>query len=56
MTLSERSVNKPTTVLMIFILLIAFGIYATFNLPIDRFPEMELPYILISTTYENAGP
>lgn len=56
MTLSERSVNKPTTVLMIFILLVALGIYATFNLPIDRFPEMELPYVIVYTTYENAGP
>ena len=56
MTLSERSVNKPTTVLMIFILLFALGCYAVFNLPIDRFPDMELPYIAIATTYENAGP
>lgn len=56
MTLSERSVNKPTTVLMIFILLIAFGIYSMLSLPIDRFPDMELPYIAISTTYKNAGP
>lgn len=56
MSLSERSVNKPTTVLMIFILLVALGIYAALNLPIDRFPDMELPYIAIMTTYENAGP
>ena len=56
MTLSERSVKKPTTVVMIFILLIAFGVYAMLSLPIDRFPEMDLPYILVSTTYSNAGP
>lgn len=56
MTLAERSVNKPKTVLIIYILLMVFGGYAILNLPIDRFPEMELPYILISTTYENAGP
>ncbi len=56
MTLSERSVNKPTTVLMIYILLFALGIYAVFNLPIDRFPDMELPYVAIITTYKNAGP
>ena len=56
MSLSEKSVNKPTTVLMIFILLAAFGIYAMFNLPIDRFPEMELPYIAVITSYNNAGP
>ena len=56
MSLSERAVNKPTTVLMIFILFVAFGIYAALSLPIDQFPDMELPYIAIMTTYENAGP
>lgn len=56
MSLSERAVNKPTTVLMIFILFVAFGIYAALSLPIDQFPDMELPYIAIQTTYENAGP
>lgn len=56
MSLSERSVNKPTTVLMIFILLVALGIYAALNLPIDKFPDMELPYIAVVTTYKNAGP
>ena len=40
MTLSERSVNKPTTVLMIFLVLVAFGIYAAFSLPIDLYPDM----------------
>ena len=56
MTLSERSVNKPTTVLMIFLVLVAFGIYSALSLPIDLYPDMELPYIAIMTTYENAGP
>ena len=56
MSLSERSVNKPTTVLMIFIILAAFGIYSALSLPIDMYPDMELPYIAIMTTYENAGP
>ena len=41
---------------MIYILLFALGIYAVFNLPIDRFPDMELPYVAIITTYKNAGP
>ncbi|MCQ2610777.1 MAG: efflux RND transporter permease subunit [Treponema sp.] len=56
MNLSERSVKKPTTVVMIFILLVAFGVYAALDLAIDMFPDMELPYIAVYTTYKNAGP
>ncbi len=56
MTISAKAVQKPTTVLMIFVLSIAFGIYSIFNMPIDRFPDMDLPYILVSTEYKNAGP
>lgn len=56
MTISGKAVQKPTTVLVIFILIIAFGIYSMFNLPIDMTPEMDLPYLLVSTSYENAGP
>lgn len=56
MTISERAVKKPTTVVMIFILLVALGIYCTFSMPVDMFPDMELPWIMVSTTYENAGP
>ena len=50
------AVNKPTTVLIIFILLTALGIYCTRSLPLNLTPEMEIPYIVVSTTYTNAGP
>jgi HAE1 family hydrophobic/amphiphilic exporter-1 len=56
MSLSKLAVRKPTTVLIIFIVLTALGIYATTLLPIDLFPEMEMPYIVVSTTYTNASP
>ncbi|MBE6350474.1 MAG: efflux RND transporter permease subunit [Spirochaetaceae bacterium] len=56
MSLSKLAVSKPTTVLIIFIILAALGIYSTTELPIDLLPDMELPYIAISTSYANAGP
>lgn len=56
MSLSKMAVRKPTTVLIIFVVLTALGIYATTLLPIDLFPEMEVPYIIVSTTYSNASP
>ena len=56
MTLSEYSVNKPVTVLLTFIALIGLGIYCTTQLPVDMYPNMKLPYMLVYTEYKNAGP
>ena len=56
MTLSERCVNKPTTVLLVFLTLIGLGIYCMKSLPVDMYPDMDLPYMIVYTTYSNAGP
>lgn len=56
MTISEKAVNKPTTILTIFILIIAFGVMAMKALPIDLLPDIDIPYMIVYTTYKNAGP
>ncbi|AEV30078.1 cation/multidrug efflux pump [Sphaerochaeta pleomorpha str. Grapes] len=56
MSPSKSAVKHPTTVLIIFVLLTALGIYSIQKLPIDLFPDMDIPYILVQTTYTNASP
>lgn len=56
MSISKTAVARPTTVLIIFSILVALGIYATSDLPLDLLPDIELPYVAISTTYTGAGP
>lgn len=56
MSLSKLAVRKPTTTLIIFILLSALGIYCTTSLPLDLFPDMDIPYMVVYTSYSNAGP
>lgn len=56
MSLSKLAVSKPTTVLIIFVILAALGIYSTAQLPVDLLPDMELPMIAVSCSYTNAGP
>ncbi len=56
MSISKRVVERPTTVFIIFILLIGLGIYATTDLAIDLYPEIEPPILIVMTTYEGAGP
>ncbi|MCR5288984.1 MAG: efflux RND transporter permease subunit [Treponema sp.] len=56
MSLTEKAVNKPVTTLIIFIILTALGIYCAKTLPVDMYPDMDIPYILVITQYDNAGP
>ncbi|WP_149554399.1 efflux RND transporter permease subunit [Treponema pectinovorum] len=56
MTFSEKCVNKPVTTQLLFILAIVLGIFCTTQLPVDMYPDMDLPYMLVYTSYDNAGP
>lgn len=56
MSISKLAVRKPTTVVIIFTLLAALGIYCISSLPVDLYPDMEIPYMLVNTSYSNAGP
>jgi HAE1 family hydrophobic/amphiphilic exporter-1 len=56
MSLSKTAVNRPTTTLIIFAILVALGMYAASDLPLDLLPDIELPYVAIMTTYTGAGP
>ncbi len=56
MSLPKLVVSRPTTIIIIFALLIGFGLYAISDLAIDLFPEINPPVLLVSSTYEGAGP
>ncbi len=56
MTFSEKCVSKPVTTLLTFLVVIALGIYCVFSLPVDMYPDMDIPYIIVYTSYSNTGP
>ena len=56
MSFSKLAVKKPVTTLICFILATLLGIYCTMTLPIDLYPDMDIPYIMVYTSYSNAGP
>jgi HAE1 family hydrophobic/amphiphilic exporter-1 len=56
MSFAKTAVSRPTTIFIIFLLLIGLGIFAVVNLPIDLIPEINPPYLAIFTTYTGAGP
>ena len=56
MSLTQTVVRRPTTIFIAFALLVALGFFATVNLSVDLYPEIEPPYIAVFTSYEGAGP
>jgi HAE1 family hydrophobic/amphiphilic exporter-1 len=56
MSVAKSVVGRPTTIFIAFILLIGLGLFATANLPIDLYPEIEPPILVVYTSYSGAGP
>ncbi|MCL2441330.1 MAG: efflux RND transporter permease subunit [Treponema sp.] len=56
MNMVKGVVSRPTTILIIFLLLIGLGLFAMMNLPIDLYPEITYPMIAVITSYAGAGP
>ena len=56
MSVAQRIVNRPTTVFVIFLLLIGLGLFALANLHIDLYPEINPPYLIVITRYLGASP
>jgi len=53
---SKFSVKKPVTITMIILIVIVLGVVSLSKLSIDLLPSMELPYVMVQTTYSGAGP
>ncbi len=56
MLVSKTVVNRPTTFFILFALVFGFGIYTASRLAIDLFPEIDPPILVLSTSYQGAGP
>jgi len=56
MSMVKTVVGRPTTVFIVFALLLGLGIFAMVNLPIDLYPDISLPIMILYTTYSGAGP
>lgn len=55
MSIYKSAVKKPITTLMVFVALSVFGIYSLTDLPVDLYPEIELPAITVMTIYRGAN-
>ncbi|WP_277056037.1 PG0541 family transporter-associated protein [Treponema socranskii] len=56
MSLSRKTLEHPVLVLIVFALLGIIGISSFNNIAISLFPDIDSPYVMVLTTYSNAGP
>ncbi|HBE02192.1 MAG TPA: multidrug transporter, partial [Spirochaetia bacterium] len=56
MSISDISVKKPVTLLMLLSIVVIFGFISLSRLSVDLFPDLEIPIIAVITQYSGAGP
>ena len=49
-------VRKPVTMLIVFLILTFMGVYTASDLPIDLFPDIDFPVLVIFCQNEGSGP
>ncbi len=55
MILNQAALKRQTTVLALLILLVIAGLYSYLTLPRESFPDITIPYVFVSTTYEGVS-
>lgn len=56
MRITEISLRRPITVIMVFISLSAFGIISARLLPLEQWPEIQFPGAFIQVPYQGSSP
>ena len=55
MLLPELGVKRPIFTLMIFVAILVMGLVSLFRLPVDLFPEIEIPSVTVITQWPGAS-
>ncbi len=56
MSISRKTLDHPVLTLIVFVLLGILGLFTLRNVSIALMPDTDMPIVMVSTTYENAGP
>ena len=56
MSLAESIVKRPVLGVVVFGLISIVALYLVSDLAIDMFPDIDMPVLMVRTTYEGAGP
>lgn len=56
MKISDFSVERPVTITMIVLAIILIGSISLSNLSLELLPDMDMPFLMIRTSYDGASP
>lgn len=56
MKITELSLRRPVTVLILTIATVVFGVYSYRHLGVERMPNVEFPIVVVRTAMEGASP
>ena len=56
MSISKTTLSHPVLTLIVFALLGVLGLFSLQRVAIALMPDIDMPVIMVSTTYKNAGP
>ncbi len=55
MTFTQRVIERPVTIVIVFILLVALAVFMIPSIAIDLFPSVSPPIVVVRTSYDGAG-
>jgi multidrug efflux pump len=56
MLITDMAVKNRTTVAVLGFIILVLGVYCYVVLPREAFPDIPIPYIMVTTTYEGVSP
>jgi CzcA family heavy metal efflux pump len=56
MILNQSALKRQATVLALLVIIVIAGIYCYATLPRESFPDITIPYVFVTTTYEGVAP
>ncbi len=56
MNITELSIRRPVTTIMIFVSLVVIGLIAAFRLPLEAQPEISPPFFFVQLPYQGSTP
>ena len=56
MILNQVALKRQVTVLTLMVFILIAGVYCYLTLPRENFPDITIPYVFVTTTYEGVAP
>ena len=56
MKLADVSIERPVFATMMILALIVLGLFSYSKLNIDQFPDVDIPFVTVTTVLRGAGP